>query len=342
MQIANATGLRLRLVQGIRSVAIVLGACGLALACGERFEPAEPRANEAGSGSTDGGEPSADGGKSSSGASGSNGAGNGGQPSAGGMGGSAGVAGQLAGGAGLGGAEPPRLPISADGLELWYSANEGVTHTGGAVTIWKDLSDHHRNATQTSRSSRPQLGADAFQGKPGLLFDGTDDFLKIPPLPSDFSGGLSMFAVVLPSQPPPSADSPLGCQSYFEAANGPEVDGVHLGDYRGSLLFEVEQSFLNDLEFPLPFSMPHVVSSILREDASLELRRNSSTVGEQSFLFPPVTERAQVYIGRTLYDNCTSYNGVLSELIVFSRALTDEELLEIEAYLQAKWDCCAD
>jgi hypothetical protein len=346
MQIVNATGSLLRLVQGLQTVAAVLGACALAVACGERFQQAEPKDVVGGAGSgagpTEGGEPPVEGGAGPGGASaGVVSAGKGGLPPVGGMGGASGVAGALAGGAGVGGAEPPQLPVSPEGLEFWFAADQGVTQNEGVVTIWKDLSVNHRNATQTSLNSRPKLVADALEGKPGLVFDG-GDFMKMPALPTDFSGGLSMFAVVLPSQPPPSEESPLGCQGYFEAANGVEEQDIHLGDYRGSLLFEVDSNFLNDLNFPLPFDAPHLVSTILRDDAWLEMRRNSSLVGETSFVFPPVMDRSQVYIGRTLYLNCTSYKGVLSELMLFSRPLADEELLAMEEYLQSKWGCCSN
>jgi hypothetical protein len=259
----------------------------------------------------------------------------------GGVGGALGGDGGIGGVGGVGGAEPVTLPIAMDGLEFWFSADRGVTHNAGVVTSWKDLSDHQRNAVQTSAASRPRFVATALAGKPGLVFDGADDFLKLPALPTDFTGGLSLFAVILPSQPAPT-DEPLGCQSYFEACNGSEMQDIHLGDYRGSLLFEIDASPLNDLNHPLPFAKTHVVSSILRLDAKAEVRRNGSTVGQHQSVFPPVMDRSQVYIGRTLYTNCWSYKGVLSELILFSRPVADEELIELEAYLQSKWACCSE
>jgi len=43
--------------------------------------------------------------------------------------------------------------------------------------------------------------------------------------------------------------------------------------------------------------------------------------------------------GRSDYDGCGALQGKLSELLIYARAVSDDELLEIEGYLQQAWSC---
>jgi hypothetical protein len=47
-----------------------------------------------------------------------------------------------------------------------------------------------------------------------------------------------------------------------------------------------------------------------------------------------------VYLGKTEYNGCTTLPGRISEVLVYSRAVSDDEQAAIEGYLQNKWDCC--
>jgi hypothetical protein len=58
------------------------------------------------------------------------------------------------------------------------------------------------------------------------------------------------------------------------------------------------------------------------------------------FLLPATTARAQNFVGRSLYDGCTPFEGRIAELLVCQRALSAAEVAAIEATLQARWSCC--
>lgn len=63
-------------------------------------------------------------------------------------------------------------------LELWLRADAGVTEASGDVSSWADQSLSGINATQATGASQPDYSANALNFNPGLLFDGTDDFLN--------------------------------------------------------------------------------------------------------------------------------------------------------------------
>ena len=68
----------------------------------------------------------------------------------------------------------PTPPISAN-LARWYSANYGVTSSGGVVSQMDDLSGNGQHATQSTSGKRPSLVTNARKTNSMLSFDGVDD-----------------------------------------------------------------------------------------------------------------------------------------------------------------------
>jgi hypothetical protein len=60
------------------------------------------------------------------------------------------------------------------------------------------------------------------------------------------------------------------------------------------------------------------------------------------FALPKQGSASNVYVGQTEYDGCTPLNGRISELLVYSRALSPEEVSDVEGYLMQKWACCTE
>lgn len=323
-------------------------AASLLLSCGNEFKAGD----ESGSGSSGSAGASATAGKGGAGSGGSSAkGGSSGRPSTGGGSGSGGIAGHaasggaasgnggsagstdMAGSNGVAGDGPVEPDIPKDGLELWLRADQGIEGDGGRVATWRDSSSHGRDAIQTASNYRPRLVEGALSGKPAVVFDGEDDFLKLEPLSVDFAAGVSIFVALEQG----AVDT---CQAYFEASNGPEIDDLHFGTYRDALLFEVSDPYVNDLNYPVLVDAPQVAVGLLDSAALVHLRSNGNGAGEGAAEIPLETIREQVFIGKTLYANCGILKGTIGEILLYSRQVSDEELLQIEGYLQEKWDCC--
>jgi hypothetical protein len=238
----------------------------------------------------------------------------------------------MAGSNGMAGDGPVEPDIPKDGLELWLRADKGI-EGGERVATWRDSSSHGRDAIQTASNYRPRLVEGALGGKPAVVFDGEDDFLKLEALSVDFAAGVSIFVAVQQG----AVDT---CRAYFEASNGPEIDDLHFGTNQGALLFEVSQPWVNDANYPVPIDVPQVAVGLLDTAALVHLRSNGNGAGEGAAEIPLETTREQVFIGKTLYENCGVLKGTIGEVLLYSRQVSDEELLQIEGYLQDKWDCC--
>jgi hypothetical protein len=291
-----------------------------ASACGERFtgteEPASgssgaPNAGMSGEGGAAGGSDST---------SGAAGADEGGGSDAGGRssGGEGGSPGEV----------EPEIPT--DGLVLWLRADRGVTQADGAVSQWDDGSGQGNHATQTASNVRPLFVAGAFGGRSAIAF-GEDDFMRLPAGFSDFSQGLSVFALA-------SFDEAMQCAGVFHLGNGPEVDDIELGHSSGSYHYEVGGEY-PQADF-LAFDASALLTVIHRPTLSVEMRWNQVLELAPSVMLPASVERTENLLGKSLYAGCTSLKGKLAELILYDRAVSDQELVDVEQYLQQRYDCC--
>lgn len=316
----------------------------IAFACGEKFTAVDsPTAGSSGGGAgheADGGADSDmnDGGragKASVAGTGGSGAGRAGAPSGGRPGTSA--EGGEGGEGGAGGAPVEASPVPTEGLQIWLRADEGVIATPltGAVTSWQDSSGNHRDAGQIALNYQPTLLPAGLAGKAAVVFDGVDDFLKLGALDVDFSAGVSIFIAM-------QQESTGNCDGYFEASTDSEQNDLHFGDWMDSFNYEVLEDVVQDTQYPVVLHQPQIAVAVQSATGWVQLRRNGNGAGERKSHLPERVERTQVFIGKTLYGNCSFLDGSVGELLLYNRGMADAELLAVEQYLRTKWDCCRE
>jgi hypothetical protein len=295
--------------------AVVLGVLLALSACGSQFGAggaAGAGGSASGSGSTVGGSPQ--GGTAQSGG-------------VSGRGGSSGNSGTVSSAGG--GAVPP--PIPTNGLSVWLTADRGVVESGGVLQRWLDQSGRGMDTIQTGSNFSPKLVTNGgFGALQTLEFDGVDDYLSFQTSGfADFSQGLSWFIVLKPASP--------NCASIMEVSNGSEVQDISLGYYQKSWQYEAANDFIpGGSENP----EPSLLATIHRPDETVELRMNGTIIAQSNFGLPEKVVRTQDFVGKTLYGNCDTFQGNIAEILLYSRAVSDLELLQIEGYLRAHWACC--
>jgi hypothetical protein len=230
--------------------------------------------------------------------------------------------------------------VPSDQLTLWFMADQGVTTAAdGSVTTWIDQSPGNRSASQPVLAQRPTLVSAPPGQLPMLSFDGTNDFLDLPPGFSTFTGA-SFFAVVeaLPNDL---------CAGILHFSNGSDADDVEFGRHQPNLLYyEVVGSFLNGT--PRGFVVDRrLVLSVVQAGSSdgvgsVESRIDGSLDQIGPVDLPRVVERLQNYVGRNGYfeqpELCSMYfRGRIGELLFYPRGVTGDERQQIESYLAEKW-----
>jgi hypothetical protein len=230
-----------------------------------------------------------------------------------------------------GGSDQPDIPRL--GLALWLRADTGVQQANGLVQVWLDQSGNQRNAVQTGLLVRPTYVAKGLNDLPTLQFDGVGDFLKLPDGFGDFSNGVAGFMVVQP------ADS--DCASVLELSNGSEIQDVSLGMWQNKWTYEVQEPYIQngnvDLLAPTLYAVNHR-PTIGMVNASAELRINRTALQAKNMPVPDVMVRENNFVGHTLYGSCNYFEGTVSEIILYERVVTANEVKSIESYLDQHWD----
>jgi hypothetical protein len=255
--------------------------------------------------------------------------GSGGIPSIAGEGGTA-----NAGNSGSAGA-PQHDPISHDGLVYWFSADSGVTQTNGGVSKWLDRSGNGNDASQISNDSRPKLGSFADTGLPALVFDGSDDYLGLSPLHTTFDGGVTFFSVARPT-------NGSYCMPMLELSNGQEIDDISFGWTNASFSYEVFDAFIAGQNGAFTNGEPRLVDVTHAASGAVNLWMNGLANGFAMFDLPAAVTRGQAFVGKSLYRDCTTWNGEIAEIILYARELELTERQSVESYLETKWDCCGN
>jgi hypothetical protein len=229
--------------------------------------------------------------------------------------------------------------VPSEGLALWFMADRGVVlEADGSVSAWSDQSPTPTSAVQAVLAQRPvrEVRPD---GLPMVSFDGTNDFLELPPGFASFAGS-SYFAVV------EALPNPL-CTGILHFSNGPDGDDVEFGRHQPNLLYyEVLGTFLNGTAQGFVADRRLVISSVQANGGdgmgNVELRIDGSLDQIGPVALPANVERRQNYVGRNAYTEqpelCSMYfRGRIGELIFYPRGVSSAERERTEAYLREKW-----
>lgn len=231
---------------------------------------------------------------------------------------------------------------SMKNIMLWSEATSASSITdseadnGLAVTTWYDINptSTQKNNFSGSSSARPFYTTNCMNSLPCLRFDGSDDLMTFD--------GTSMvnsdYTVIIVEQRRNNASS-----NFFIAGNVHAVNQMlHLG-YRTNTSLTFAQ-IGNDFDM--------TVAAYSSPTPKIHVFRYSSANGKNHYLNGAVTLNnssteaktglsaySGARIGSATFDGPSNvfFNGDISEVIIFTRAITTEERQSIQTYLGKKW-----
>lgn len=229
-------------------------------------------------------------------------------------------------------------PVSiTKNLKLWYETTskksfvDTETGNGLAISTWYDRNtlSNARNNAQGTADNRPTYITKCVNGLPCIRFDGSNDYMY-------FDGTFLVatdFTVFVVEQRRTDADG-----NFFLSGNGGTTNSNLILGYRynGTVTFSM---FSNDLEA----SVPNYIASTPK----IHVFTMSSSTGKSYYLNGVTTQTEPTQTDQLVsLDNYSLglsnianfyYNGDLCEVIIFDRAINDDERRNIEAYLSQKW-----
>ncbi|MBL9127402.1 MAG: CotH kinase family protein, partial [Verrucomicrobiales bacterium] len=240
----------------------------------------------------------------------------------------------------------PRAPDQIPGLVVWLKA-DGLnpsdpnqirrTANGAFVRLWRDASGSGRDARQDALGQQPRLVSEP---SPAVVFDGQDDLLRLasPPAADSFTL-LAVFRPTRSHEVDPRGFSGVGGTSgqawLFGASHGGDQGagmGISVGT-NGVSLYEHGSSYMPAVatfEGSLAPSWNLVSAVYSNRIPGLVVDGNAITTEGQS---PRTRVTAPTEIGSGNYG---AFAGGVAEVLVYSRALSEEERVGVEAHLAAR------
>lgn len=215
-----------------------------------------------------------------------------------------------------------------------------VTTEGESVACWKDLSGNGWNISQQGGGRRPLVSSNQFGDRVGLVFDGNDDRLD-----RDIAmlNSISAHTVIAVGK---FNDLQASNRLFTFGEEGPgnanrHIDmGVENGLYMSS--FFRNKAYYGQGQANLPVIM---VSRFTGGDTASATSRSlyingvvqnlSSSDNPGGDLLIPAASK--LVLGGEPIDGAERLGGVVSELILYDRALTQAELDQLNAYLKEKY-----
>jgi putative heme-binding domain-containing protein len=248
----------------------------------------------------------------------------------------------------------PKLPVK-EGLELWLDA----THAGGEKPIadfaalgdWRDASGRGRNLKQSNKDARPTLlkvGPIAI-----ARFDGIDDHLRAVKQNTK----LDAFTIVLVTSPRQNLGDfrgflALNAKDRRDYESGLNVDMGPTATTQFSTLNVEGHGFggaQNLLKRELQFSRLHTLTITSGAgDKSVRLTTDNENE-DQRPRDGSTLSMDELTIGARYYNNGSGQQQVtgfgrtdIAEMLIYNRALSKEELVEVQKYLSDKYDKVKD
>lgn len=230
--------------------------------------------------------------------------------------------------------------VSTSNLNFWLRADRGVTTDASGVTQWADQTANSRNGIATSGGGRQPayLPTGGPNGMGALDFDGSSDFLT------------------LPDASLPTGDDPYtiltvvngltgGAPGILGQGNYPNTNQTLALRYGGTTLYTYW--FFNDLSGGSLASGTSYIAGTDYANSAVPERRvlvDGSVVASDS----PAASRnggaANASVGATLINgpsvgwSVEYFDGLISEVLVFSERLADAERTLAENYLSGKYN----
>ena len=228
----------------------------------------------------------------------------------------------------------PISPDSLSGLQAWYKVDNGVLTSGTAVTDWLDSSPSGYDMAQGTTASQPTLVPGQAGGLSSVDFDGSSDYLhdSASEVHSN-TDGLTVIAVTRPDVVRAgiiaSKFSYLSPQRQWRLYDyGFDVQEVHSSWNTNSMTrMDAEPGVW------------HTVSGRWVPGSAAQAHLDGRLYSTAQAAVNDITSTsAELLLGAGNAGTDARYNGMISEVVIYNRALSDYELRGVEQYLQAKYN----
>lgn len=233
---------------------------------------------------------------------------------------------------GTGSAALPFTPADIADLYAWWDPSDESTITedvANAVTSIDDISGNGNTLSQATEADRPSTGLVTIGGLNAMAFDGSDSYLEAA------LTGLGADCTILQVVQVFSGHA-FSCTLSFDATNDFQIqaqnNGQFWGEFSGAGLGSDANCMLDANSVALPLVLTHRAELNSGITCFENITQQAGTSPYTSAFDSSLTMRMAA--NRPNNQKSEMYSG---ETIIYDRALTPTELLNVQAYLCDKW-----
>lgn len=214
---------------------------------------------------------------------------------------------------------------------LWLDASDTstITETAGLVSQWDDKSGHINHATQSTGSYQPITGARTVNGLNAIDLDGTSDHFILPS---------SLYSI-------PAANNTVFIA--YQSDSLTRDQRILTGELSSGSRWYIRHD-ANSSKFSVGNSNPY--SGAARASIAKDAAQHSGLLyrnGTEIYGYYDDTKTATgtandvtldgLYLGSGPGGASLHFDGLLCEIIMFNKALSNAELNQVGNYLSTKW-----
>jgi hypothetical protein len=233
-------------------------------------------------------------------------------------------------------------PLDVDSIFYWFDAGQGVTTNNSKVTQWNDLSGNGHNVTQADTSKAPSFEATGGpNSRPTLVFDGTNDCL-ISDAHLWESDDITIFVIHKFLRTTDGAETVIS--HTLSTTNQRQWQMLGGGTGNARYTFQTSNSGglpASDIYNKTKTTTWEVFAWVSNASTSQLYVNNASQTkfsGGPTTIFDVATNKTGIGCSNASGTPIAFINAEISEIIIYSRALTTAERQAIENYLNKKYN----
>lgn len=225
----------------------------------------------------------------------------------------------------------PFSPTDISNLELWLDADDAttITESSGSVSQWDDKSGQGNHATQGTAAKQPTTGTRTQNSKNVIDFDKTGDGenmdLTYASLLATISSDVTVFVVAAKDDSASNFDVFIGGEDSVGANKAfvGQSATTFIWDWGGDNITSIDDD-----------EDPHVFHLVRENGVDIEAYLDGVSQGTASLSSDTLTV---LTIGAMEAGGEFDLNGMIAEVIIYTRDLTASEQNQVGNYLSDKW-----
>jgi hypothetical protein len=230
-------------------------------------------------------------------------------------------------------------PSQFEGNALWLDSEFSTFVQDTGVKQWRDVLGRG-GAIQDTAANQPTLVANRLNGKPGIVFDGSNDSLRLGNIGGLFPSAVTFIVLLTIGEPNARGDTDYNILGTLNNISNRWRDGTGNGSFG---------LFTSTLQNGFPERMPANGTYVMTVQASqalgLSIRINSLQTGIRSnrFVASITYDPGTVYVvGANANATGGFFGGTLYSMAFFNKILSEKELRSIEEYFAWRYDYVYD